>query len=256
MNRLASLLTFSSFKVLNQRQCLGTIQIYQNFPVLLFSSSTTQGKSTDEAAAEKKKKKLIPRITLISEGDKVEISTLEEAQKLASRRNLKLVKIVDLDTKSQRPIYKLMTGQEYLSEELKQRKDKKSSKKGGLKGEKLLSVSTRIASHDLQAKAKLASKWIQKNYEVRVIITRDGAENTKLDQISKEIEKITEKDGRIVQKRVSNNDIRFSVLPLKKQEDDYSTGTPPDSSKPKNDPETSLENPNKTQIRSYHTDSS
>lgn len=83
---------------------------------------------------EKKKKQIIPRITLISDGDKIEITTLDEAQKLSHRRNLKLVKIVDLDLKTQRPIYKLLSGTEYFAEELQQRENKKS-KKEYIKGE-------------------------------------------------------------------------------------------------------------------------
>lgn len=83
---------------------------------------------------EKKKKQIIPRITLISDGNKIEITTLEEAQKLSDRRNLKLVKIVDLDLKTQRPVYKLLSGNEYFAEELQQRENKKS-KKQYIKGE-------------------------------------------------------------------------------------------------------------------------
>lgn len=77
---------------------------------------------------EKKKKQIVPRITLISDGDKIEITTLDEAQKLSHRRNLKLVKIVDLDLKTQRPVYKLLSGTEYFAEELQQRENKKSKK--------------------------------------------------------------------------------------------------------------------------------
>lgn len=83
---------------------------------------------------EKKKKQIVPRITLISDGEKIEITTLDEAQKLSHRRNLKLVKIVDLDLKTQRPVYKLLSGTEYFAEELKQRENKKS-KKEFIKGE-------------------------------------------------------------------------------------------------------------------------
>lgn len=261
MIRIANLLWLNSLKVINQRHNKAVIQIYSKLPALALNFSSNQSSSSasghgndkkipDKDADEKKRKKQTPRITLISEGDKVEISTLEEAQKLASRRNLKLVKIVDLDTKTQRAIYKLMTGHEYLAEELKQREQKKA-KRGGIKGEKLLTVSTRIASHDLQSKANLVVKWVQKNYEVRVIISRDGAENTKMEQIAKDIETVAEKDGRVVQKRVSGSDIRFSVLPVKKQEDD--SGAEPISADTKT---TSVDSANKQHIRSFSTDSS
>lgn len=98
---------------------------------------STENTTTDNESAtknEKKKKQIIPRITLISDGDKIEITTLDEAQKLSHRRNLKLVKIVDLDLKTQRPVYRLLSGSEFLKEELQQREDKKS-KKEYIKGE-------------------------------------------------------------------------------------------------------------------------
>lgn len=52
------------------------------------------------------KHKTSPRVTLISEGNKIEITTLDQAKKLAERRNLKLVSIMDCDTKTQRAVYK------------------------------------------------------------------------------------------------------------------------------------------------------
>lgn len=260
---MINLLCLNTLKAINQRHSKAVIQIYTNFPALSYSQKkSNDGKVTDAEAAEKKRKKQIPKITLISDGDHVEISTLEEAQKLASRRNLKLVRIIDLDTKTQRPIYKLMTAQEYFAEDLKQREQKKV-KKGGTKGEKLLTVSSKIASHDLLAKANLAAKWVQKNYEVRVIISRDGAENSKMEQIAKDIEAVAEKGGRIVQKRVSGSDIRFSMLPLKKEgdatesEDDSTKSTEAKSKeKTKDSQSTILDSTNKQQIRSFHSDSS
>lgn len=45
-------------------------------------------------------------ITLISPENKIEITTLDNAKKMADRRQLKLVSIVDVDTKSSRPVYK------------------------------------------------------------------------------------------------------------------------------------------------------
>lgn len=52
------------------------------------------------------KHKTSPRITLISGDDKIEITTLDQARKIADRRQLKLVSILDYDTKTSRPLYK------------------------------------------------------------------------------------------------------------------------------------------------------
>lgn len=133
-------------------------------------------KVVDPVTGEEKKKKtnIIPKITLIS-GDQLTIVTLEEAQNISKRRDLKLVKIVDLDTKTQRPVYKLMTGSEYHAEDLKQREQKKKEKqKGGIKGEKVLIIKHNITEHDLQTDIKKITKWISKSYEVRVVINGDS----------------------------------------------------------------------------------
>lgn len=46
------------------------------------------------------------RITLISPDNSISITDLRNAQNLSSRRELKLVKIQDIDSKTRRPIYK------------------------------------------------------------------------------------------------------------------------------------------------------
>jgi translation initiation factor IF-3 len=59
----------------------------------------TAKKSSKEASS--------PKITLIDD-QKIEIVSLEAAKKLSKRRDLKLVKVIDLDAKTQRAVYKLM----------------------------------------------------------------------------------------------------------------------------------------------------
>lgn len=75
-------------------------------PITWRPYSTIDKSVESENTAEKKKKEQLQKITLISEADKVSITSLQDAQKLADRRSLKIVKIIDLDTKTQRPIYK------------------------------------------------------------------------------------------------------------------------------------------------------
>lgn len=52
------------------------------------------------------KLKTSPKITLVTGKDQIEIISLEQAKKLAERRQMKLVSIVDFDTKTQRAVYK------------------------------------------------------------------------------------------------------------------------------------------------------
>lgn len=130
--------------------------------------------SIDDPVKTKKKKVFVPRITLLSEKDEISIVTMEAAQKLASRHNMKLVKIVDLDTKTQRPVYKLMNIQEYLKSELKSKADAKEAKEKAIKEDKTIAMSSKIAEHDLYIKIKSMIKMLGKRHGVRVVIGIDG----------------------------------------------------------------------------------
>lgn len=66
--------------------------------------STEAGKTVP--VSKNPKHKTSPRITLLSSDDKMEITTLDQAKKIAERRQLKLVSIIDFDTKTSRPVYK------------------------------------------------------------------------------------------------------------------------------------------------------
>ncbi|XP_018576552.1 translation initiation factor IF-3, mitochondrial [Anoplophora glabripennis] len=179
-------------------------------------------KVVDPVTGEEKKKKtvIIPKITLIS-GDQLTVSTLEEAQKISKRRDLKLVKIVDLDTKTQRPVYKLMTGNEYHAEDLKQRDLKKKEKqKGNIKGEKVLIISHNITEHDLQTDIRKISKWITKSYEVRVVINGDSSNIDKAEHVYNYLESALRTEARFLQKRQKGSDIKFQIYPPKKEKTD------------------------------------
>lgn len=63
-------------------------------------------KKTTENVDLTKKYKISPKITLISNDESVSIVSLDEANRLSKRRDLKLVKIIDLDIKTQRAVYK------------------------------------------------------------------------------------------------------------------------------------------------------
>jgi translation initiation factor IF-3 len=117
-------------------------------------------------------------ITLIGTDNSLSVVSFTEAEKLAKRRDLKLVKIIDVDTKTHRPIYQLMTVSQYCNEDKKRRQEKTAQKESGYKGEKLLTLSHRITSHDLSSRLKNIRKWLSKTYEVRIVINGDS-ENLK-----------------------------------------------------------------------------
>jgi hypothetical protein len=57
-------------------------------------------------ASKNPKNKASPKITLLSTGNQIEITTLDQAKKIAERRQMKLVSILDFDAKTQRAVYK------------------------------------------------------------------------------------------------------------------------------------------------------
>lgn len=179
-----------------------------------FSASTN-----DEEQKKKKKTPAELKITLITDGDKMQVITMEQAKKMALSRQLKLVNVVDFDTKSSRPIYKLMTTHDYHSEDLKRREEKKEARNTPqIKGEKLLTINCKITQHDLDSKLVRVKKWIEKMHEVRVVITGDG-DMKKAESVTNDLEKAgKEVNARVLQKRTKDNTIRFTIMPDIKRE--------------------------------------
>jgi translation initiation factor IF-3 len=136
-------------------------------------ASESSVQKTSATCPRKRKNDSGPVITLIGTDNNPTVLTFSEAEKIAKRRDLKLIKITDLDTKTQRPIYRLMTGAQYYEEDRKVRQEKSTKKEGGFKGEKLLTLSHRITPHDVSSRLKNISKWLSKNYEVRIVINGD-----------------------------------------------------------------------------------
>lgn len=173
--------TFNGLKILTSQKSLYERLTSITYQQRIFSSKPPVQpfqKTVDGEEQKKPKKQPIPKITLISSDENISVTTLEEAQHLSKRRDLKLVKIIDLDTKTQRPVYRLMTGAEYHSEEIKQREQRKKEKQtntGALKGEKLLMLNSGISKHDLETNCKKILKWILKRHEVRVVISGDAS---------------------------------------------------------------------------------
>lgn len=113
-----------------------------------------------------------------------------------------------------------MTGSEFHSEEIKRREEKKEAKKEQhIKPEKLLTLSNKIAEHDLASKVNKCVKWIEKLHEVRVVITGDESETQKTEKIVSFIEEAMKVcSGRVLQKRNKDGVVKFSILPTIKKE--------------------------------------
>ncbi|CAH0561041.1 unnamed protein product [Brassicogethes aeneus] len=181
---------------------------------LRYFSTNPTNKNYDQQNP-KRKTAIIPKITLIS-GQEINITTVEEAQKLSKRRDLKLVKIVDMDTKTHRPVYKLMTGAEYHAEDLKQREEKKKDRmNASIKGEKVMIMNQNIAQHDVEVNVKKIQKWLKKLYEVRIVINGDSSNMEKAENIYTLLEEGLKNESRFLQKRIKGNDIKCQILPPK-----------------------------------------
>lgn len=128
----------------------------------------------NKAATKTGQKQKIMYITLIGTDGKLSTSTLEAANKLAKRRDLKLIKVSDFDIKKQNPLYKLLSSNQILEEDIHLKKASKENK--GLKAPKIVSMSHKISEHDLKSKAKSIIKWLEKSHEVKVTIT--GTQDT------------------------------------------------------------------------------
>lgn len=115
-----------------------------------------------------------PQISLITPENEVTSTTLEQAEKMAIRRKLKLIKIVDFDTKTNRPVYKIMSNLEYFEAESENKEKRKREKQSLIKEDKLFIMSSKITENDLQFKIRQMTKLLQKKHPIRVYISQDG----------------------------------------------------------------------------------
>ncbi|XP_025203748.1 translation initiation factor IF-3, mitochondrial [Melanaphis sacchari] len=162
----------------------------------------------NEVALKKIRPKTVPqpKITLLGLENDVSVVTMDVASKMCERRGLKLVKIIDIDTKTQRPVYQMMTANQFLKEDHKNEKSHNQLKK-----EKTVLINCRIGQGDLESKANNIHKWLSKMHEVRITITGDTA-----NEIADKVIKMTQDYSRVVQRREKGDTVKFQLLPLKK----------------------------------------
>jgi len=153
----------------------------------------------------------LPKITLLGPEKDVSVVTMDVASKMCERRGLKLVKIIDIDTKTQRPVYQMMTPNQFLKEDQKSHQKKDEKNHNQLKREKTILINSRIGQSDLESKVNNICKWLSKMYEVRVTITGDTA-----NEVADEVIKMTQECSRVVQRREKGDSVKFQLLPPKK----------------------------------------
>ncbi|XP_015365487.1 PREDICTED: translation initiation factor IF-3, mitochondrial-like [Diuraphis noxia] len=167
----------------------------------------------NEGALKKTRPKTVPlpKITLLGPEKDISVVTMDVASKMCERRGLKLVKIIDIDTKTQRPVYQMMTPNQFLKEDQKSHQKKDEKNHNQLKGEKTVLINCRIGQSDLESKVNNIRKWLSKMYEVRVTVTGDTA-----NEVADEVIKMTQECSRVVQRREKGDSVKFQLLPPKK----------------------------------------
>jgi len=157
--------------------------------------------------SERKDRDTTPKISLMEKGKVIDVVTKLEAEKIAKRRNMSLVEVKS-STPQQRPVFKLVSVSDVFkddplgqspggSEPIKVKVDEKS-KSTDTRGEKLVQLSHSIGSHDLETKAKMINKWLDKKNDVRIVITGDPSKSEAAKTVKSYIEKnIDKKKGKI-----------------------------------------------------------
>lgn len=114
----------------------------------------------------------IPKVQVIDEnGKQLGILNTFDALGLAKERDLDLVEV---DPNAHPSICKIMDYGKYLyRKERQERKHRAKQRAGEVKG---IRISARIGKHDLEFKAKQASKFLKKNYKVKVETILKGRE--------------------------------------------------------------------------------
>lgn len=207
LNRLAAS-AFYAFRHPVNRQPVSNVCFCQS---LKFKKNKLEI-DNDVTATNKYRPKTVrqPKITLLGTEKDIFVVTIDVATKMCERRGLRLVKIIDLDTKTQRPVYKMMTSNQFLKEDTKTNQNKDEKNLNQLKGEKTALINCRIGRSDLESKVNNFRKWLIKLHEVRVTITGDTA-----NEIADEIIKMTQDCSRVVQRREKGDSVKFQLLPPK-----------------------------------------
>lgn len=123
--------------------------------------------------SEKKEKKVglkstkDSKIMLIHPDESESVVLLEEAEKLAKRRNLRLEK-VETDIHAERDQYKLIDSLENIIQNEKLKTDETNSLK--LKATKLFIIQSKITIHDINIKLRNINKSLEKNFKVKIMI--------------------------------------------------------------------------------------
>ena len=119
-----------------------------------------------------------------ADGKQLGVLDLSEALRVCQERNLDLVQVTE---RVDPPVCKIMDYGKYIY--LQEKKRKKEKKQGILKA---IRISYNISSHDLETKAKMAEKFLNKGDKVRIELRLKGREKALREHAEQRIQEFLE----------------------------------------------------------------
>jgi len=143
-----------------------------------------------------------------TDGKQLGILDLTEALRISQERNLDLVQVTE---KVDPPVCKIMDYGKYLY--LHEKKRKKEKKQGVLKG---VRISYNISSHDLETKAKMVEKFLNKGDKVKIELRLKGRERALQQHAEQKIqeflEMLKEKTEFKIERELKKKSNNFTVI--------------------------------------------
>ncbi|XP_043587716.1 uncharacterized protein LOC122570001 [Bombus pyrosoma] len=142
----------------------------------------------DDADGKEKKRKTqrIPKITLIHTDKSISVISLEEAEKLAKRRNLELIHVSNI-SKSGRSVYEL--GNSLKIDEITSNAAKTHKSEQKIKSAKLFTIKQNIMDYDLNVKINSINRALKKNYKAKIFFSHPkGLQEEVMEEIKKKIQ--------------------------------------------------------------------
>ncbi|XP_060829039.1 uncharacterized protein LOC132914185 [Bombus pascuorum] len=166
------------FLIKNNSNVNHYVQSFQSF-----SNSCTD----DEDGKEKKRKtQRIPKITLIHTDKSISVMPLEDAEKLAKRRNLELMHVSNT-SKSGRNVYELVSSSKIDKITRNVAVTHKNVPK--IKSAKLFTIKQNIMDYDLNIKINNINRTLKKNYKAKIVFSHpNGLQEEMIEETKKKIQ--------------------------------------------------------------------
>ncbi|KAL7643187.1 UNVERIFIED_CONTAM: hypothetical protein RMT77_006477 [Armadillidium vulgare] len=158
----------------------------------------------------RKRKSVSIKIQVRQENGETSVMTLDQANTLGFKKDLKLVKVDDplVQQEGNLPLYQLISGKKYHEEFSKTKSEKKQRT---VKDEKILEISGNIGKADLETKIKKIFSILQKKCAVKVVI--EDEKEYKLEKVYSHIEEAIAGKGKIGTQKATNK-IILRILPV------------------------------------------